>query len=69
MLPQHGNEDKNAGNEDQRKRDLRDEAGGEGLDVDVGAIRRVFRMPTRERGEEEEGDECENDCHDTMICQ
>jgi len=61
MLPQHADEHEDGGDENEGEGDLRDGAGGEGFDVDVGAGAGVaLFVPAREGGEEEEGYEGED---------
>ena len=65
MLPQHRDENKYGGDEDDRQRNLRDESRRERLDLTFGAIGIVFLVPTREGGEQEQTDEGEDDSNNT----
>ena len=66
VLPQHGHEHEDGGDEDDREGDLADGPGREGLDVDFGARGLVLLVvPAGECGEEEEGEEGEDDGHDS----
>ena len=67
MLPEDRHQDEDGGDEDEGEGDLRDGAGGEGLDVVLGAGLFVrFFVPAGEGGEEDEADEGEDDGDDSV---
>lgn len=60
MLPQHGDEHEDRGDEDEGQGHLRHGPRGEGLDVVLGAVRVGLFVPAREGGEQDEADEGED---------
>lgn len=60
MLPEHGDEHEDGGDEDDGESDLGYGARGEGLDFAFGTFGVFFFVPAGECGEEEEADEGED---------
>ena len=67
MLPQHGDENEDGGDEDDGEGDLGNRSGWEGLDVTLGAFRVFCLVPAGESGEEDEADEGEDDGNDAVL--